>query len=81
MSLDKLIFLNKQSFYSCPQLLHFCCWKLKLFWQVEWSGGPETMEEILNRIHYRETAAAKRERTMAYAFSHQASTTQIFFSF
>lgn len=36
------------------------------------------MEEILNRIHYRETAAAKRERTMAYAFSHQASTTQIF---
>lgn len=39
------------------------------------------MEEILNRIHYRETAAAKRERTMAYAFSHQAWTTQIFLFF
>lgn len=39
---------------------------------MEWSGGPETMEEILNRIQQRETAAAKRERTMAYAFSHQA---------
>lgn len=48
--------------------------------EVEWSGGPETMEEILNRIHYRETAAAKRERTMAYAFSHQwrANSNQYF---
>lgn len=39
---------------------------------MEWSGGPENMEEILNRIQQREAAAAKRERTMAYAFSHQA---------
>ncbi|KAL3636899.1 Short calmodulin-binding motif protein [Castilleja foliolosa] len=48
--------------------------------EVEWSGGPETMEEIVNRIQQRESAAAKRERTMAYAFSHQwrASTNQCF---
>ncbi|KAH6775593.1 IQ-domain 10 [Perilla frutescens var. hirtella] len=48
--------------------------------EVEWSGGPETMEEVLNRIQQRETAAAKRERTMAYAFSHQwkANTNQYF---
>ncbi|KAI3466067.1 hypothetical protein Pfo_022730 [Paulownia fortunei] len=48
--------------------------------EVEWSGGPETMEEILNRIQQREAAAAKRERTMAYAFSHQwrASSNQYF---
>ncbi|XP_051114518.1 protein IQ-DOMAIN 10 isoform X2 [Andrographis paniculata] len=39
--------------------------------EVEWSGGPETMEEILSRIQQREEAAAKRERAMAYAFSHQ----------
>ncbi|VFQ78914.1 unnamed protein product [Cuscuta campestris] len=41
--------------------------------QVEWSSGPETMEEILQRIQQREEAAVKRERAMAYAFSHQAS--------
>ncbi|KAL1060473.1 hypothetical protein V6Z11_1Z096000 [Gossypium hirsutum] len=35
---------------------------------VEWSCGPETMEEILTKIHHREEAAVKRERTMAYAF-------------
>lgn len=29
------------------------------------------MEEILGRIHHREEAAVKRERAMAYAFSHQ----------
>ncbi|KAH0721493.1 hypothetical protein KY290_004822 [Solanum tuberosum] len=40
--------------------------------EVEWSGGPETMEVVLSRIHQREEAAVKRERTMAYAFSHQA---------
>lgn len=40
--------------------------------QVEWCGGSETMEEILNRIQQREEAAARRERAMAYAFSHQA---------
>ncbi|XP_028766500.1 protein IQ-DOMAIN 1 isoform X2 [Neltuma alba] len=39
--------------------------------EVEWCGGPETMEEILARIHYREEAAVKRERALAYAFSHQ----------
>jgi len=39
--------------------------------QVEWCGGSETKEEILGRIHDREEAAVKRERAMAYAFSHQ----------
>ncbi|KAF8391279.1 hypothetical protein HHK36_023581 [Tetracentron sinense] len=38
---------------------------------VEWCGGSETMEEILARIQQREEAAVKRERAMAYAFSHQ----------
>lgn len=38
---------------------------------MEWSNGPETMEEVLARIHLREEAAVKRERAMAYAFSHQ----------
>lgn len=40
-------------------------------WQVEWCGGSETMEDTLARIHQREEAAVKRERTLAYAFSHQ----------
>ncbi|KAK4271663.1 hypothetical protein QN277_020323 [Acacia crassicarpa] len=39
--------------------------------EVEWSGGSETMEETLARIHHREEASVKRERAMAYAFSHQ----------
>ncbi|XP_074357102.1 protein IQ-DOMAIN 9-like [Apium graveolens] len=39
--------------------------------EVEWSNGTETMEEVLARIHLREEAAVKRERAMAYAFSHQ----------
>ncbi|RDY06750.1 Protein IQ-DOMAIN 1 [Mucuna pruriens] len=39
--------------------------------EVEWCGGSETMEEILGRLHLREEAAVKRERAMAYAFSHQ----------
>ncbi|KAG7026536.1 Protein IQ-DOMAIN 1, partial [Cucurbita argyrosperma subsp. argyrosperma] len=39
--------------------------------QVEWCGGADTMEEILSRVHEREEAAVKRERAMAYAFSHQ----------
>ncbi|CAA2961568.1 Hypothetical predicted protein [Olea europaea subsp. europaea] len=39
--------------------------------EVEWSGGPETMDEALSRIHQREAAALRRERAMAYAFSHQ----------
>ncbi|XP_022715788.1 protein IQ-DOMAIN 1-like isoform X2 [Durio zibethinus] len=39
--------------------------------EVEWSGGPETLEEVLTKIQQREEAAVKRERTMAYAFSHQ----------
>ncbi|KAG4124295.1 hypothetical protein ERO13_D10G031100v2 [Gossypium hirsutum] len=40
-------------------------------YRVEWSGGPGTMEEVLTKIHQKEAAAVKRERTMAYAFSHQ----------
>uniref|UniRef100_A0A2P2L5B3 Uncharacterized protein MANES_16G035300 n=1 Tax=Rhizophora mucronata TaxID=61149 RepID=A0A2P2L5B3_RHIMU len=39
--------------------------------EVEWCGGAETMEEALAKIHLREQAALKRERAMAYAFSHQ----------
>ncbi|XP_044496969.1 protein IQ-DOMAIN 9-like isoform X2 [Mangifera indica] len=39
--------------------------------EVEWSGGSETMDEILSRIQEREEASIKRERAMAYAFSHQ----------
>ncbi|EPS68276.1 hypothetical protein M569_06495, partial [Genlisea aurea] len=39
--------------------------------QAEWSGGPETMGEAVARIHRREEAASRRERAMAYAFSHQ----------
>ncbi|CAJ1978513.1 unnamed protein product [Sphenostylis stenocarpa] len=39
--------------------------------QVEWCGGSDTMEDILSRIHQREEAAVKRERALAYAFSHQ----------
>ncbi|XP_042062534.1 protein IQ-DOMAIN 5-like [Salvia splendens] len=48
--------------------------------EVEWSSGPETMDDTLNRIQQREAASAKRERTMAYAFSHQwrANTNQYF---
>ncbi|XP_024015348.1 protein IQ-DOMAIN 1 [Eutrema salsugineum] len=46
--------------------------------EVEWCGGSETMEEILARIQQREEATVKRERAMAYAFSHQwrANATQ-----
>ncbi|KAK7319782.1 hypothetical protein RJT34_04507 [Clitoria ternatea] len=39
--------------------------------EVEWSGSTETLEETLARLHLREEAAVKRERAMAYAFSHQ----------
>ncbi|KAG6641346.1 protein IQ-DOMAIN 9-like [Carya illinoinensis] len=39
--------------------------------EVEWCGGPEAMEIVLARIHQKEDAAVKRERAMAYAFSHQ----------
>ncbi|XP_047337024.1 protein IQ-DOMAIN 10-like [Impatiens glandulifera] len=39
--------------------------------EVEWCGGAETMEEIVAKIYHREEAAIKRERSMAYAFSHQ----------
>ena len=38
---------------------------------MEWCGGPEAMEEILARVYQREEASVKRERAMAYAFSHQ----------
>lgn len=39
--------------------------------EVEWCGGSDTMEEILSKIQQREEASVKRERAMAYAFSHQ----------
>ncbi|OVA14498.1 IQ motif [Macleaya cordata] len=39
--------------------------------EEEWCGGSDTMEEILARIQQREEASVKRERAMAYAFSHQ----------
>ncbi|KAI3950490.1 hypothetical protein MKW92_017562 [Papaver armeniacum] len=39
--------------------------------EEEWCGGSDTMEEILSRIQQREDASIKRERAMAYAFSHQ----------
>ncbi|KAL6574061.1 hypothetical protein OROHE_001603 [Orobanche hederae] len=39
--------------------------------EVEWTGGSETIDEALAKIHQREEAAVKRERAMAYAFSHQ----------
>ncbi|KAJ3683062.1 hypothetical protein LUZ60_013289 [Juncus effusus] len=39
--------------------------------EVEWCGGSESMDEIMTRIQQREEASVKRERTMAYAFSHQ----------
>ncbi|RAL49688.1 hypothetical protein DM860_001979 [Cuscuta australis] len=39
--------------------------------EVEWSGGPESKEKALARIHQREEASEKRERALAYAFSHQ----------
>ncbi|MED6145588.1 hypothetical protein PIB30_026580 [Stylosanthes scabra] len=39
--------------------------------EVEWCSGSETMEEVVGRIHQREEASVKRERAMAYAFSHQ----------
>ncbi|XP_019092605.1 PREDICTED: protein IQ-DOMAIN 1-like [Camelina sativa] len=46
--------------------------------EVEWCGGSETMEEILAKIQQKEEATVKRERAMAYAFSHQwrANATQ-----
>lgn len=39
--------------------------------EVEWSGGSDTIDEALARIQQREEAAVKRDRAMAYAFSHQ----------
>ncbi|XP_038889802.1 protein IQ-DOMAIN 1-like [Benincasa hispida] len=39
--------------------------------EAEWCGGSETKEEILFKIQQREEAAVRRERAMAYAFSHQ----------
>lgn len=39
--------------------------------EVEWSGGPESKDELLGRIHLREKAVVMRERAMAYAFTHQ----------
>lgn len=39
--------------------------------QADWWGGSETKEVVLGRIHQREEASIKRERAMAYAFTHQ----------
>lgn len=39
--------------------------------EVDWLDGAETMEEIIARVQQREEAAVRRERAMAYAFSHQ----------
>ncbi|KAG6416638.1 hypothetical protein SASPL_124072 [Salvia splendens] len=39
--------------------------------EVEWNGGSETVSEALAKIHHREEAAVKRERALAYAFTHQ----------
>ncbi|CAK8535040.1 unnamed protein product [Lathyrus sativus] len=39
--------------------------------EMDWCSGSETMEEIVSKIHQREEAAIKRERALAYAFSHQ----------
>ncbi|XP_076923519.1 protein IQ-DOMAIN 10-like [Bidens hawaiensis] len=39
--------------------------------EAEWCGGTESMEVIVSRIQQREEATNKRERAMAYAFSHQ----------
>ncbi|KAL8228105.1 hypothetical protein R6Q57_015689 [Mikania cordata] len=39
--------------------------------QVGWKGSSHTMTEALARIKQREEATIKRERAMAYAFSHQ----------
>eukprot|EP00256_Glycine_max_P065402 XP_025979997.1 protein IQ-DOMAIN 1 [Glycine max] len=52
--------------------------KARRICMVEWCGGSETKKEILSRLHQREEAAVKRERTMAYALSHQwrASSSQ-----
>ncbi|KAD6794433.1 hypothetical protein E3N88_05400 [Mikania micrantha] len=39
--------------------------------EAEWCGGTESMDLIVSRIQQREDATNKRERAMAYAFSHQ----------
>ncbi|KAD4982435.1 hypothetical protein E3N88_19106 [Mikania micrantha] len=41
--------------------------------QMGWKGSSHTMTEALARIKQREEATIKRERAMAYAFSHQIS--------
>ncbi|XP_060209291.1 protein IQ-DOMAIN 10 [Lycium barbarum] len=48
--------------------------------EVEWSSSAETIEEILQKLQQKEEAAVKRERAMAYAFSHQwrANSNQYF---
>ncbi|KAF3788396.1 IQ-DOMAIN 1 protein [Nymphaea thermarum] len=47
--------------------------------EVEWCSGSESMEEILARVHEREAASVKRERALAYAFSHQVVLRSHFF--
>ncbi|CAF1866967.1 unnamed protein product [Brassica rapa] len=49
--------------------------------EVEWNGGTETKDEILERIHQREEAMIKRERALAYAFSLSSGIYKNIFSF
>ncbi|KAI3803515.1 hypothetical protein L1987_31669 [Smallanthus sonchifolius] len=39
--------------------------------EAEWCSGTESMNVIVSKIQQREEATNKRERAMAYAFSHQ----------
>lgn len=47
---------------------------------MEWDCGTKTMEESVSNVYLREAAAVKRERTMAYAFSHQVTEHHLFIS-
>lgn len=59
-----------QSFLHYENLIDFTL-------QMEWSGSSRTMDEVLARMKQREEASVKRERAMAYAFSHQVNSNQI----
>uniref|UniRef100_A0A7N0U2U2 Uncharacterized protein n=1 Tax=Kalanchoe fedtschenkoi TaxID=63787 RepID=A0A7N0U2U2_KALFE len=41
--------------------------------EAEWSCTAESMHEIIAKIHLREEASVKRERALAYAFTHQVN--------
>ena len=69
---------TKQTIVQIILLIKKICFVGKCICQEEWCGGSDTMEEIVSRIHQREEAAFKRERAMAYAFSHQVQNFNIF---